>query len=221
MPTPVAHLMRVADSLLVQYSKRFTDEQIVLLEEAKWEVWKILIGYSQRSNWFVKRGTAFDITTGDDEYALPSDCYQLRKLVPVSEADKHFWFHNESEQDDEFQQMERMPSRHALEIPYVVIGEEPGTLILASTPERTVSVRPWYVYKPTAWAVKGDPIDQMPRSTWLPIARYAATIYRLGAGNPAWGDFRAVWADEINRMVNTDTRVQNGPKVVHGYFEDS
>lgn len=220
MATPVSYLVQLANSMTVFYNKQFTDQQLVLLEEAKWEVWKILIGYNRRSNWFVKRGTAFDISKDDDEYTLPADCYQLRKLVPANESDRFYWFYREDEEADRFQTAERVPSVNLVEIPYTVIGEEPGKLVLASTPIGTVSVVPWYVYKPTAWALKTDPIDQMPRSTWLPIARYAATMYRLGAGNPAWSDFRVAWSDEINRMVNTDARVQDGPKVIAGFFEE-
>lgn len=149
----VSYLMQVCDSLLVKFDKRFADEQIVLLEEAKWEVWKLLISYNRRSNWFMKIGAQFNITNGDYDYTLPTDLAQLRKLVPVNEADRHYVFYKDDEESDRFQELERLPNARPYGIPYTVIGEEPGTLLLAATPQGTVPVKPHYVYKPPViWA---------------------------------------------------------------------
>ncbi len=193
---------------------------IAAINEARFEVWKILTSFEAKDNWFVAIDTANTIAVDDLDIALPTNCGVLRHIeVTAPSSAKTVRFHKVEANDTRFQQLRSNRTLRSSEIPYTILGDEPGTLILGVSPEQALTVNFWIAAKPAEWTALSDNIDSFPRISWMPMARYAAQILMGGAGSQRAGMLRAELEAEMVRMTQASERNATGPEVVSGWME--
>ena len=197
------------------------DEEIRAINEAKFEVWKILVSHERRQNWFVKILENQPILTTQRVYNMPSDFAQMRQIEPTAPPGSlQVLFSREDLDSDRFQSQRKQVGGEVSEMIYTIIGEEPGQMVLASVPTADLTVTYWYVHKLADWTALTDNINELPRIAWLPIARYAAGMILLGAGaGVRFSDYRQLWQDEVIRLTQAAERDDTGTEAAMGYME--
>jgi hypothetical protein len=203
----------------VQLNERFV---IPALNEARFEVWKVLTSFEAQQNWFLELDTGNTIAVGDLDIALPTTCGSLRKIEvasPASQTHVRFYRPAGGISDERFSALRADPNAKSSEIPYVIVGDEPGTLILGCSPPADVTVTLWIIAKPAEWTALSDNIDVFPRIAWMPMARYAAAMVMGGAGSQQIGALVGQLEADLIRMTQSAERDDTGPDVVQGWME--
>ncbi len=196
-------------------------DEIRAINEAKFEVWKILTSHEKRQNWFVKILENQSILTTQRVYNMPSDFAQMRQIEPTAPPGSlQVLFSREDLDSDRFQSQRKQVGGEVSEMIYTIIGAEPGQMVLASVPTTDLTVTYWYTHKLGDWTALTDNIDDLPRIAWLPIARYAAGMIILGSGaGVRFSDYRQMFQDEVIRMTQAAERDDSGTEAAAGFME--
>lgn len=193
---------------------------LAALNEGAHEAWKVLSTFEGEQNWFVSIDTGNTIAVNDLDIALPSGCASLKKIEVTAPASHQTTrFYKVPKHDDQFTSLRQTPNAKATEIPYTIIGADPGTLILGCSPEVALTVSFWMVSYPTAWATLATNIDEFPRIAWAAIARYATNLIMGGTGSQLAARMAMELERELVRMTQTAERDDTGPQVVSGWLE--
>jgi len=218
----VADIHKLFRSLLIKGRiQTYLHDELAVLNEAKWQVWKILTSVEGDDNWFVNILEAQSFLTTQKVYTLPADFAQMREIevtAPDSYKTVRFW--NPKLDSHRYTEGRRSNDTSATEIPYTIIGANPGQLVLSKPVPADLTATFWYVAKPADWTAMASNIDDMPRIAWMPIARYAAAMILIQSGaRVRFGDFHQLFRDEIMTMAQGPNRVNDQPEVAHGWME--
>ena len=195
---------------------------LAAINEARFEVWKVLTSFEAQQNWFLTLETGKTIAVGDLDIVLPTACGSLRRIevtAPASQTGVRFYRPAGGISDERFAALRSDPNARSSEIPYVIVGDEPGTLILGCSPPVTLTVTFWIISKPAEWTALSSVIDVFPRIAWMPIARYAAAMVMGGAGSQQIGALVGQLEADLIRMTQSAERDDTGPDVVAGWME--
>lgn len=229
----VKDLLRISQGIAAKTTQHvFSDDQIPLLNEAKYQVWLELVSRQFRENWFLVKSQATN-QSGDDyfggftqterDYLLPNNFHQLRQIVPTgpTQQQHRIWFYNEKLESQVFQSRLRDTDNQYSIMGYEIIGPEPGTLSLSGLLPQDTPAQLWYVHQPPEWTVASDTIGFMPRGTRLLMARYAVALFQGGAGSIHWDRFIRSWNAEIERWVMDVRRDNSDPQASADFIEQS
>lgn len=216
----VATLIPIMDVSLYGKSKDIsTDVKIAALNQAKNEVWKVMVGADPQENWFVA-SQSLSIVAGTREYALAAGTHQLRQIEVATADYATIEFTKARLDDEEFRRLRALTGASSSSIiPYDVYGSPPGTLMLAVYPPAAMTLTVWYIALPAEWTALDTNIDQFPADTYNLICDWAVNKLLLSKSPEEWGQFMQQWDRDITRWMLTARRDNSEAEVVRGFME--
>ena len=217
------------DALMgVGHDEFLVDKKIALLDMAKDEVWKILVGSSSQENWFVDFSQSDTpgqddyfgpLSTSAREYTLPPDFHQMRSIEVTTTNKERIRFDKARLHDDEFRQERGSQQSFQNEVMFDIVGVSPGQLFLSLFPPSALALKLWYIRHPTVWAALGTSVDEFPASYHGFIAEWAVMRGILGLGDSRFVAFASEWSQRLERTLTTYNRDSSGVEVVRGFME--
>ena len=204
------------------------DTKVALLDMAKDEVWKILVGSSAQENWFVDFSQSTSSGQNDyfgplsvsvREYFLPPDFHHLRTIEVTTTNKEHIRFNKGRMHDEGFRQERGNQQSFQNEVQFDIIGSSPGKMFLSLFPPSALELKLWYIQHPTTWASLGSSADEFPASYHGFIAEWAVVRGILGLGDSRFGAFASEWSQRLERTLTTYNRDSSGVEVVEGFLE--
>lgn len=217
------------DALMgVGHDEFLSDKKIALLDMAKDEVWKVLVGSSAQENWFVDSSQSTSSGQNDyfaplvvtaREFFLPPDFHQMRTVEVTTASKENIRFVKGRLHDEDFRRERASQQSFQNEVLFDIIGPAPGKLFLSLFAPSALALRLWYIQHPTAWAALGSSADEFPTSYHGFIAEWAVMRGILGLGDPRFQAFTMQWSERLERQLTTYNRDSSGVEVVEGFME--
>lgn len=216
----VATLIPIMDVSLYGKSKDISNPiKIAALNQAKTEVWKVMVGADPQENWFLATAN-LSLTADTREYALTTGLHQLRQIEVTTSGYEYVEFVKGRLDDESFRRDRAATDASATsEILYDVYGSPPGTLMLARYPPTALTLKLWYIALPTEWTALDTNIDQFPADTYNLICDWAVNKLLLSKSPQEWGAFMQQWDRDVTRWMLTARRDNSEAETVRGFME--
>lgn len=216
----VKNVIALFDALYLKGRASFEDDtKIALLNLAKEEVWKILVGSQAQQNWFVDQSQSalpgqndhFGLlAVNQREYVLPPNFHQMRVVEVVTTGKEHIKIDKSKIDSGGFRQQRASVASFQDQASYDIIGTAPGQMMFALFPPSALDLKLWYARHPVAWDAKTDLVDEFPANMHGFIAEWAVQRAALGVGDHKFVGFTKEWSERLERTLTTYDRDTSG-----------